>query len=170
MNGNTTTTCPEDILVRRDSSSTTTSSSEDDRCHIDQIDDDILETLDRKVCEVISRSRMNSNTASPGSNDISRSNSDKYGPLSFSYNKRQQQARKSPSPASARRTAATQMSSGMVRFGDDDADDDDDVQSESSSQGGEDVNDRVHWSDDSVVDQDPEQPPTPNPFHLRRKR
>ena len=59
-NGNTTTATSPD-LTRRDSTTSTSSSADSaEECHIDDaaVDDDILETLDRKVSEVINRSRM----------------------------------------------------------------------------------------------------------------
>jgi len=56
-NGNTTTS-PD--LTRRDSTTSSSSADSAEECHIDDAaaDDDILETLDRKVSEVINRSRM----------------------------------------------------------------------------------------------------------------
>ena len=56
-NGNTTTS-PD--ITRRDSTTSSSSADSAEECHIDDAaaDDDILETLDRKVSEVINRSRM----------------------------------------------------------------------------------------------------------------
>merc|ERR1712186_187860 len=67
--------------------------------------------------------------------------SDKYGPLSFSYNKKKPS---NPSPGSAKRISLT---SGMVRFGNDDEDDQvaDDSSSSSSQEDGE---DQGHWSEE----------------------
>ena len=78
------------------------------------------------------------NLRSPKSPNLS----DKYGPLSFSYNKK----KSSPSPGSAKRISLT---SGMVRFGNDDEDDQnaDDSSSSSSQEDGEEPG---HWSGDEA--------------------
>ena len=107
LNGNLTATSPEaEIFPKRFSSSSSSEAEEID--HDVDADDDILETLDRKVSEVINRSRLNS------SNNSMQNTSDKYGPLSFSYNKKN-----SPSP---NRRLSPMATSGMVRFGSDEED------------------------------------------------
>ena len=138
-NGCTVTTTSPDLSARRGSSSSSSTEASEECCHIDDhtADDDILETLDRKVSEVINRCRLNSSSASQGTTGTS----DKYGPLSFSYNKKKPS---NPSPGSAKRISLT---SGMVRFGNDDEDDQvaDDSSSSSSQEDGE---DQGHWSED----------------------
>ena len=133
-----TTTSP-DLSARRGSSSSSSTEASEDCCHIEDhtADDDILETLDRKVSEVINRCRLNSSSASMQGGGTS----DKYGPLSFSYNKKKPS---NPSPGSAKRISLT---SGMVRFGNDDEDDQvaDDSSSSSSQEDGE---DQGHWSEE----------------------
>ena len=138
-NGCTVTTTSPDLSARRGSSSSSSTEASEECCHIDDhtADDDILETLDRKVSEVINRCRLNSSSASLQGGGTS----DKYGPLSFSYNKKKPS---NPSPGSAKRISLT---SGMVRFGNDDEDDQvaDDSSSSSSQEDGE---DQGHWSED----------------------
>ncbi len=96
-------------------SSTSSDDDDDDRCRIipATADDDYLERLDRKVSEVINRSRLgnNANTErrspninverrSPNTNvELNRSNSEHYGPLSLSYNARTSLAKSSPGSA-----------------------------------------------------------------------
>ena len=107
LNGNLTATSPEaEMFPKRFSSSSSSEAEEID--HDVDADDDILETLDRKVSEVINRSRLNS------SNNSMQNTSDKYGPLSFSYTKKN-----SPSP---NRRLSPLATSGMVRFGSDEED------------------------------------------------
>ena len=107
------------------------------------------------MSEVINRSRLNSSNSQG-------TTSDKYGPLSFSYNKK-----KSPSPASARRIPpVSPLASGIVRFGDDaDAEDDGNASDDTSSSLEEvesDHNEKVEGNVMVVTN--------PNPFQLRRKR
>ena len=139
LNGNLTPTSPEDaIFPKRFSTSSSNSSSEADDCQIDHddVNDDILETLDRKVSEVINRSRLNSsNSLSQTMNNTS----DKYGPLSFSYNKKN-----SPSPN--KRLSPMTGASGMVRFGSDDEGNDGGHLTDDSSI--DENESRLQWSDD----------------------
>ena len=140
MNGNLTPTSPEDMFPKRFSSSSSNSSSEADDCqidHDDDVNDDILETLDRKVSEVINRSRLNSSNSSQTMNNTS----DKYGPLSFSYNKKN-----SPSP-NKRLSPMMTGASGMVRFGSDDEDNADGGHLTDDSSVDENES-RLQWSDD----------------------
>ena len=133
LNGNLTATSPEEMFPKRFSSSSSSSDNDPDECPIDHdVDDDILETLDRKVSEVINRSRLNS------SNSINNT-SDKYGPLSFSFNKKN-----SPSPN--RRLSPMTGASGMVRFGSDDEDNADGHLTDDSSI--DENESRLQWSDD----------------------
>ncbi len=105
-------------------SSTSSDEDDDDRCRIipATADDDYLERLDRKVSEVINRSRLGNNAnaerrspninverrtptsnverRSPNTNvELNRSNSEHYGPLSLSYNARTSLAKSSPGSA-----------------------------------------------------------------------
>ena len=83
------------------------SDEEDDRCRIipaTNYDDDYLERLDRKVSEVINRSRLGNFPA-----ELSRSNSEHYGPLSMNYTARN--FSKKSSPGSAHRISRTPRTS-----------------------------------------------------------
>ena len=166
MNGHLTATSPEDVILRRKSSCSSSSSSSDEVVQIvdDDPDNDILETLDRKVSEVINRRRLNSSSA------LNNNNADTYGPLSFSYNNRR-------SPGSARRfsQSAVASASGLVRFGSDDEEDavknagnltDDSSADEHEENFG--VN---RWSDDDD-DLDEKKPDSAlnNVFTIKRKR
>ena len=144
LNGNLTPTSPEDMFPKRfstSSSSSSNSSSEADDCqidHDDDVNDDILETLDRKVSEVINRSRLNSSNSSQTMNNTS----DKYGQaLSFSYSKKN-----SPSP-NKRLSPMMTGASGMVRFGSDDEDNADGGHLTDDSSVDENES-RLQWSDD----------------------
>merc|ERR1712223_1916896 len=158
--GHLTATSPEDLtaIQRRSKSST---SSSDEVCQIvdDDPDNDILETLDRKVSEVINRSRLNSNSQCTGSNT---NNADIYGPLSFSYNRERRN-----SPAAARRLSPGVVS-GIVRFGEDE---------EAVKVGGnltddssaDDHDDRVQWSNDDDEQKMPSETTLNNAFTIKRK-
>ena len=179
--GHLTATSPEAMIAIRSRHSTSgSSSSSEEVCQIvdDDPDNDILETLDRKVSEVINRSRMNSNSggglgAAAGGGGSSNNNADIYGPLSFSYNRRA--SRTSPGSVARRLSPSRRQSevSGLVRFGGDDEDDEavkvggnltDDDSSADDHDG-----DRVNWSDD-----DEEYPKLEstlnNAFTIKRKR
>merc|ERR1712008_611529 len=108
-------------------------------------------TLDRKVSEVINRSRMNSNSGG-GLGAGGNNNADIYGPLSFSYNRRA--SRTSPGSVARRLSPSRRQSegSGLVRFGGDD-EDDEAVKvggnlTEDDSSADDHDGDRVIWSDD----------------------
>ncbi len=165
-NGNLTLTSPEEGRVRRRSScSSSSSSSSEEECQIvdDDPDNDILETLDRKVSEVINRSRFNSSPNILGGN----MNSETYGPLSFSYNRRS-------SPNTNRRLSPATLASGLVRFDDDDEDKLGGVLTDDSSADDQDHNDKVNkWSDDETIEQKPDilqAGLNNNPFPIKRKR
>jgi len=165
-NGNLTATSPEEIIIRRHSTSSSSGSDEADCQIVEDADDDILETLDRKVSEVIKRSRLNSSNNSQMA--ATNNNSDKYGPLSFSYNRRA-----SVSPKPLRRTSAS-TGTGLVRFDDDDEEDDrvGGHLTDESSSSLDDLGNRVNWSDDEDEDgkktgELPTQPP--QAFPIKRK-
>ncbi len=94
------------------------------------------------------------NSTATGNNGGSPEISDKYGPLSFSYNKRQGQGSNKKSPGSAKRVSpqggpeSGTPTSGIVRFGDEDADGDQSSSSEEEDCGLQ----RGHhqWSKDEV--------------------
>ena len=178
--GHLTATSPEAMIAIRSRHSTSgSSSSSEEVCQIvdDDPDNDILETLDRKVSEVINRSRMNSNSAGgglgAGAGGGSNNNADIYGPLSFSYNRRA--SRTSPGSVARRLSPSRRQSevSGLVRFGGDDEDDEavkvggnltDDDSSADDHDG-----DRVNWSDDDEEYPKPESTLN-NAFTIKRKR
>jgi hypothetical protein len=131
-----------DAPQRKADPDATSSSDDDDRCRIlpDLADDDYLERLDRKVSEVISRSRLGN---LPSSSELGRSNSEHYGPLSLSYNARALAKKSSPgtahrmsrTPRTSESTVVQSTSSatttlpdteGSVRFGGGDDDNDGD--------------------------------------------
>ncbi len=111
-------------IVDKHASTSSDEDDDDDRCRIipASADDDYLERLDRKVSEVINRSRLGNNAnverrspninverrspntnverRSPNTNvELNRSNSEHYGPLSLSYNARTSLAKSSPGSA-----------------------------------------------------------------------
>lgn len=148
INGHLTPTSPEDIVIRRMSSSSSSSSTSDEVCQInvdDDPDNDILETLDRKVSEVINRSRFNSSPSV-----LTETNPVFTGPYSRL------------SPGAARRA------SGLVRFGDDE--DDDKVGGHLTDDSSADDH-PVKWSDDEEA-RKPSDPVSPgfNNFGIQRKR
>ena len=65
-------------------------SSDEEECRIipAAVEDDYLERLDRKVSEVINRTRLGNISSCQG--ELNRSNSEHYGPLSMGYNSRNQ--------------------------------------------------------------------------------
>ena len=99
------------------------SDEEDDRCRIipaTNYDDDYLERLDRKVSEVISRSRLGNFPA-----ELSRSNSEHYGPLSISRTPRTSESTAVHSSSTTPSTTATPrpLEDVNVRFVDNNDDD-----------------------------------------------
>ena len=101
-----------DSIRHVDHNSSTSSDEDDDRCRIipaNPHDDDYLERLDRKVSEVINRSRLVGNLPTTGGVDLSRSNSEHYGPLSLSYSSRHPHhaTSKKSSPGSAHRISSS---------------------------------------------------------------
>ena len=141
-------------VIRRSPSTSSSTDSSDDECRIvpdELVKDDYLETLDRKVTEVINRSR---NSAA----DLSRTNSDKYGPLSMSYNRRKKPtapAIVTKTPSSSDNALTEDMASNnnnnisrpssLVRFDEEDnAQDTQESSQDEMSPGG--------WSDDEVMD------------------
>jgi len=162
MNGHLTATSPEDLTAGIRRHSTSSSCSSDEVCQIvdDDPDNDILETLDRKVSEVINRSRLNSNSQC-GSNT---NNADIYGPLSFSYNRERRN-----SPAAARRLSPGVIS-GLVRFGDDEDEEAVKVGGNLTDDSSADDNDdRVQWSNDDDEEQKIPETTLNNAFTIKRK-
>jgi hypothetical protein len=103
-----------DSIRHVDNNSSTSSDEDDDRCRIipaNPHDDDYLERLDRKVSEVINRSRLVGNLPTTGGVDLTRSNSEHYGPLSLSYSSRHPHhhhpTSKKSSPGSAHRISSS---------------------------------------------------------------
>lgn len=84
----------------------TSSSSSDDVAYIEPElpKDDYLETLDRKVTEVLNRRRLNTDS-------LCRNNSEKYGPLSLNYNRK-----KKHSPGAAHKVVTKTPSSSDNAF------------------------------------------------------
>ena len=165
MNGHLTATSPEDLTatgLRRHSTSSSCSSNEVCQIVDDDPDNDILETLDRKVSEVINRSRLNSNSQCTGSNT---NNADIYGPLSFSYNRERRN-----SPAAARRLSPGVVS-GLVRFGDDEDEEAVKVGGNlTDDSSADDHDDRVQWSNDDDEQKMPSETTLNNAFTIKRKR
>lgn len=147
--------------------SDSSSSDGDDECKIvpGPIDDDYLETLDRKVYEIMNRDRTRNLPGSRSSADLSRSNSEKYGPLSMGYSQRRRASNQQlpGGPPSADMNAPSSIvGEEVVRFDDEDGGGESTDSRDSSPEdlGG------IHWSDDPDDSEDELDNPR---FMLRRR-